>query len=250
MILSRLLCGLTVVTWALAGMTHTAAAQTATASAGAPSVKVSVDLGLVAASGNTDLRTFSFGQQLQVVSGKWTVTQLARMVNSETRGRETANEYAVSVQPSYVLSRRWKGYLLAGWDRNPFLGISQRFQEGAGLSFAALDGPKHSLVIDAGFSYFQQDFTDGTSSSFPTARSQASYKYTFAPKAHLQDVLLYLPNLDNGPDYRVNNEVSLVAPLAGWLALKARYLLQYQHLPQPGFGTTDNLYTTGLQVTF
>ena len=41
-----------------------------------------------------------------------------------------------------------------------------------------------------------------------------------------------------------------MAPVAGRLSLKASYLLQYQNAPQPGFGTTDNLYTTGLQVTF
>ncbi len=215
-----------------------------------PPLKGSLDLGLVAASGNTDLLTFSFGEKLEYVNGKWTVTQGARMVNSETDGAETANEYAVYLQPSYTLSARWKGYVLAGWDRNPYLGISQRFQEGVGLSFAAVDGPKSHLTLDGGFSFFQQDFTDKTSSSFPVARGQVTYKYSFTAKAYLQEIFVYLPNLEDGNDYRINNEIALVAPVAGPLALKASYVLQYQNAPQAGFGTTDNLYTTGLQVTF
>jgi len=215
----------------LFGGPGTAAAQGAAADSAPPPLTGSLDLGLVAASGNTDILTFSFGEKLEYAKGKWTVTQVAKMVNSETDGKETANEYAVYGKGAYTLTTRWKGYVLGGWDRNPFLGISQRFQEGLGLSFAALDTPKSQLTIDAGFSFFQQEFTSGISSSFPTARGQASYKYVFAPKACLQETFVSLPNLEDGNDYRVNNEVALVAPVAGWLALKASYILQYQNAP-------------------
>jgi len=210
----------------------------------------SIDLGLVAASGNTDLTTFSFGEKIEYVKGKWTIAQGARMVYGETNSVESANEYAVYVQPNYQLSARWKGYVLGSWDRNTFIGIAQRFQEGVGLSFEAIAGPKHHLAIDGGFSFFQQDFTSGVTSSFPTARGQVAYKYDFTPKAYLKNTFVYLPNLEDGADYRINNELALVAPVAGPIALKASYVLQYQNAPQPGFGTTDNLYTTGLQVTF
>ena len=234
----------------LAAATPSFASAQETADTAKPALTGTVDLGLVAASGNTDLLTFSFGNKLEYTTGKWVLTQVAKMVNSETDGQETANEYAVYAKGAYTLSARWKGYVLGGWDRNPYLGISQRFQEGLGVSYAVVTGPKHELAIDAGFSFFQQEFTSGISSSFPTARGQASYKYSFTPKAYLQETFVYLPNLEDGNDYRINNEVALVAPVAGWLALKASYILQYQNAPQPGFGTTDNLYTTGLQVTF
>ncbi len=210
----------------------------------------SMDFGLVAASGNTDLTTFSLGEKLEYEKGKWTVTQGAKMVYGQTDGVESANEYAVYVRPDFQLSTRWKGYVLASWDRNTFIGIAQRFQEGLGLTFQAVKGPKHSLALDGGFSFFQQDYSGGASASFPTARAQVNYKYTFKPKAYIQSIFVYLPNLEDGSDYRINNELALVAPVMGPIALKASYLLQYQNAPQPGFGTTDNLYTTGLQVTF
>ena len=239
---------LAVITLVLCSLPAVAAAQEKSDSA--PPLNGSLDLGLVAASGNTDIFTFSLGEKLEYAKGGWTVTQVAKMVNSETDGQETANEYAVYVKPAYTLSTRWKGYVLAGWDRNPYLGISSRWQEGVGLSFTAVSGPKSLLTVDGGFSFFQQDFTDRTSSSFPTARGQVAYKYSFTKKAYVQETFIYLPNLEDGEDYRINNELALVAPVAGPLALKASYILQYQNAPQPGFGTTDNLYTTGLQVTF
>jgi len=212
--------------------------------------KFSADLGLVVASGNTNVLTFSFSQVLDLLFGSWSVHQAARMVNSSADGAETANEYGGLVQPEYRLSRRVKAYALGSWDRNPFLGIVQRFQEGIGLSYAAIAGPHHFLTLEGGASLFQQEFTSGISTSFPTARAQATWKYAFARKAYLQDMFIYLPSLQDAGDYRINNELALVAPLFAHFALKATYLLQFQSAPQPGFGTTDNLFTTGLQVTF
>lgn len=213
-------------------------------------LKLSADLGLVVASGNTNLVTFSFNQQLDLLLGNWTLHQGARMVNGSADGAETANEYAVFVQPEYRLSPRWKAYVLGSWDRNPFLGIAQRFQEGVGVAYRALSGPRHSLSLEAGGSLFQQEFTSGTSSVFPTARAAATYRLAFTPKAYVQEAFVYLPDLSQGGGYRINNELSLVAPLFGHFALKASYVLQFQSAPQPGFRTTDNLFTTGFQVTY
>lgn len=244
----RPICALAAVSFLLLGAPGRAAAQAADTTV--HPLKGSIDLGLVAASGNTDLTTFSFGEKLEYAKARWTVLQLAKMVYGQTDGVESANEYFVSAQPAYILSERWKAYLLGSWDRNTFIGISERWQEGVGLSFAAVHGPRHFLDLDGGFSFFQQDFTNGTSASFPTLRGQVSYKFAFTAKAYVQNIFVYLPNLEDGHDYRMNDELSLVAPVAGRLSLKASYLLQYQNAPQPGFGTTDNLYTTGLQVTF
>lgn len=244
----RLAVLLTAVALVRLGLPARAAAQAADSVA--PPLTGSLDLGLVAASGNTDLLTFSLGEKLEYLKGKWTVTQGAKMVNSQSEGTETANEYAVFVKPAYALSTRFKAYVLGSWDRNPFLGISTRWQEGIGVSFGAVQGPKNFLTFDAGFSLFQQDFTSGLSSSFPTARGQVTYKYALTDKAYLQEIFVYLPNLQDGNDYRMNNDLSIVAPVAGPIALKASYIFQYQNAPQPGFGTTDNLYTTGFQVTF
>ena len=240
---------------ALAALALVAPARVASAQAPADSAKTSpvtgtIDLGLVASSGNTNLTTFNLGQKLEYVTGKWDVTQGARMVNGQTDGVETANEYAVFVRPAYVLSARWKAYVLGSWDRNPFLGITTRWQEGLGLSFEALHNTRHTLDLDGGFSFFQQEFTSGENTSFPAARGQVTYRYSFTEKAYFQNVFVYLPNLEDASDYRINNEAAIVAPVAGHLALKASYVLQYQHAPQPGFVSTDNLYTTGLQVTF
>ena len=172
------------------------------------------------------------------------------MVYGQTNSVETANEYAVFVQPSYQMSNGGMGTSSAAGIATPSSASPSGSRKAWAVSFGAMQGPKQFLALDVGFSFFQQDFTSGTSSSFPTARGQVLYKYAFTPKTYIQNTFVYLPNLDDGNDYRINNELALVAPVAGPIALKASYVLQYQNAPQPGFGTTDNLYTTGLQLVF
>ena len=55
----------------LAALPARASAQAADSAP--PPLKGTVDLGLVAASGNTDLTTFSFGEKLEYTKGKWAV---------------------------------------------------------------------------------------------------------------------------------------------------------------------------------
>jgi putative salt-induced outer membrane protein len=153
MTLRRLAAPLLVTALVLLTTPGTAGAQTADTTKQSP-LKGSIDVGLVAASGNTDLTTFNLGQKLEYLKGKWEITQGARRVNGQTNGVESANEYAAAVQPAYLLSARWKAYGLASWDRNPFLGVTTRWQEGLGLSFAAVHGACHTLDVDGGFSFF------------------------------------------------------------------------------------------------
>ena len=64
--------------------------------------------------------------------------------------------------------------------------------------------------------------------------------------------ILDLPkDLQNSQGRLVNSETTLVAPLAGTLALKMAYVVKYDRLaPTRGFKTTDRVFSTGLQITF
>lgn len=138
----------------------------------------------------------------------------------------------------------------ASWDGNRFLGIDWRYQEGIGVTWFPLQGPRWRVNLEAGFSFFQQQFTDQTRDAFPTLRGQLSARFNVTDRAYVQEVFVYLPNLSAKGDYRINSDLSVVAPLMKHIALKASWLLQYQSLPLAGFVTTDNLYMTGLQLTF
>ena len=134
------------------GVPGRAAAQAADTTA--PPLKGSIDLGPGGRLGEHRPDDLQLRGEARVPEG-----QVGRPAAGQDglRGDRTAsrsaNEYLVFVQPSYALSERWKGYVLGSWDRNTFIGISQRWQEGRrpllrrGARSEAFPGPRRRLLV-------------------------------------------------------------------------------------------------------
>ena len=87
-------------------------------------------------------------------------------------------------------------------------------------------------------------------SRFLALRFATTIRHNFTQTAFLSESAESLPNVENTKDYRINSETALVAPLAGRLALKITYLVHYDNVPEPGFGKTDRILTSGIQIGF
>ena len=148
------------------------------------------------------------------------------------------------------LAARLGAYLLGGYERHVFAGISRRYQGGAGLTAKLLVRPRDLLDAEAGVGVVQQRSTARVDQSFGVGRAALSYKHSFTETALLQQVLELLSNLKDSKDQLLNSETSLTAPLSKRIALKAAYLIRYDNLPEPGFKKSDRVFTTGIQILF
>jgi putative salt-induced outer membrane protein len=78
----------------------------------------------------------------------------------------------------------------------------------------------------------------------------------FSASTSLFQGVEYLPNLDEGSDYRINSETTIVAPLSSRVAMKASYQVRFDNLPALNAAGTaplrksDRILSTGIQVTF
>ena len=95
-----------------------------------------------------------------------------------------------------------------------------------------------------------QQNVDGTSKDFFSGRVAGLYHHTLSGTAGFDQTVEMLPNLKDGRDLRVNSTSSLVSKINGHFGLKVTYAVRYDHEPQPGFKSTDAIFTTGLQITF
>jgi putative salt-induced outer membrane protein len=138
----------------------------------------------------------------------------------------------------------------ASFERNTFAGFRRRTDEIAGLSWKALAAAWDTLSVDAGGVLTQESDVDGTDESFPSARVAGNYKHAFTKAAYFQQLAEYLPNLESTGEYRVNTESSVVAPLSSHAGIKVGYVVRFDSDPPVGFGTTDRVLTTGVQVSF
>ncbi len=215
-----------------------------------PATSFTGDLGYVNASGNTKLSTLNIADKVVHSGGKWTLTQAAMYVRGETNGTETASQFRISGRADYAVQPRLGVFLGASYERNRFAGFDSRTNEMLGLAWKAVASSKDSLEVDAGGVLTQQSDVSHATQSYPAAQAAGRYEHHFSKTAYFQQVVEYLPNLQAGGAYRLNTQSSVVAPISAHIGVKVSYNIQYDSDPPAGFGTTDRLLTTGVQVSF
>lgn len=216
------------------------------------------DLGYVAVSGNQQLTTFSLGDKATYRLRRFLFTQEFNAVYSEAQGTANAEFYRVLARTDYAVGGPLTVFGVLIWDRNRFAGIANKYEQQAGLAWKAVARPRDDLSVEVGGGLIQQDNLNGTSLSFGSGRTAGTWKHSFTEKAYLRQFAEYILNLQDTGDRRVNSESALVAPINSILSVKLSYLVRYQSLPpfRPSvtpaarFRTTDQVFTTGLQLTF
>jgi putative salt-induced outer membrane protein YdiY len=209
------------------------------------------DLGYVATSGNTQVSTINFADQLTLhTSHANKIDQTFSVVYGQNKNVVQTNIWTVTLRDEYAFTQQIGLYALGGFDRNTFAGIDYNFEEGAGVALVPTLPKRHRLEIDAGFSYIEQKLLPDSMDDHVAARGAVTYRYTFGKDTYAQEAVEALPDLHRGQDFRINSETDLVAPLSRHLALKIGYAIRYANLPPPGFRTTDRLFTSDLQVSF
>ena len=227
-------------------------AAQAPAPAPPPTVKLSgtVDAGFVSASGNTDVTTINVGDKLTLLYDGWTFSQFLAQVYAKTKGVESANQLRGGLRAERTIIPAVGIFAAVVYERNAYAGFNRRLDEQLGVQWNAITDSSDVLTFDAGGVLTQQDNTDGTTRSSPAARAASAYKHTFRKNTFLSQTLEYVADLQSGGGYRLNSETAAVAPLSTRISIKLGYVLQYNSAPPATFGTTDRVFTSGLQVSF
>jgi len=208
------------------------------------------ELSFVSTSGNTkttsmagkNLLTYKFTPK---AVGSWKIGGLY----SKDDGATTAENYATELRFDYLYTERIYNFAMAGWNKDRFSGIDQRYYVGGGVGYKVLVGPKHFLLGEAGLNYTMEDYTDDTNSDFLTGRAFGKYDYAFSKKNRFSQSLEFLYDFSDSAHYKVGSETAVVASLTDILSLKAAYTVRYDHKPVPAnLKSTDTMMTVALVV--
>jgi len=244
----RLLVGVVALCAALAARAPAQQAA-ATVKHSPDSTHLTVDLRFVSAAGNARSTTLSTGDKLVHWAGPWTLTQELQVIYGKNDTVTVANFYHGALRAAYAASAHFGAVGYGLWERDTPGGIVRRFEEGLGISYQPLDLAHDKLSLEAGPTLVQERHAPQTDQSFAAARFAAAYHHLFQKKATFEQLVEYLPNLQNTSDYRFNAKSTLSVPLAGVFALSMSYDLRYTNLPPAGRQTTDSFLTAGLQLT-
>jgi putative salt-induced outer membrane protein len=213
--------------------------------------KLTVGLGLVTTSGNTNVTTFNFGNSFSYLAHPWVLSEAASMIYGSSHDTVNNDQYHLLLRVDYALHDGLSAYLYGGFDRDRFAGIVSRYQEAVGLAWKAVEKPADLLTLEAGLGENQQrDVGSGSTTSFTAARAAATYKHMLNKTAYAQEAAEVLPDLQHTKNIRINSATDLVAPLSTAMSLKVGYVIRFDNLPPVGFKKTDRILTTGVQITF
>jgi len=155
-------------------------------------------------------------------------------VIKESESALTAENYNARGQYDRNISSRLYWFAGAGWDRNPFAGIRNRYQGGGGVGNIWFDTDTTRLRTDYGVTVVHQEdvvadpFFDPT---FASLRLSSDYMRKLTSNSEFVNVTIVNENLNETTDFRVDMLNSLGVQLNSLLALKVSYQILFDNLP-------------------
>ncbi len=234
----------------LASVTISQADEATTVSVKSPEWDNNAELSLLLTSGNTDIRTIGLGIGTIYKPLPWVLSGKAGFLSSSTSGTTTAEAYTAEGRGERKLTDDLGLYVNLSFLKNVFAGFNRRFGGELGLSYSLLKAGAHTISTEAGLGIIDENRTDLTAQTFPSARAGAEYKWKFSETADFTNNLSVLDSLKTTSDWRLVNVSSVTAIMTSILSLKASFKIEYLNLPVTGKKSTDTTTSIALVAKF
>lgn len=187
-------------------------------------------------------------------------------VNESTDTKTTAESYFLKSRLDRTVSDAMFLFAGAGWDRNTFAGVDNRYTAVAGGGRTWFEEESRRLKTDVGLTYTLQDDVvenPDVNDSFMGLRASYDYFRSLTGTTDFASVLVADENLNETEDLRLNWTNSLTVAMSERLALKTSYQILYDKqpalvgVPLQGGGTvlaplgkTDSVFSVAIVANF
>ena len=164
----------------------------------------------------------------------------------EEDSEKTAESYYLNGRYDRSITDRFFWFGTAGWDRNTFAGIDNRYAVAAGVGNIWDTPDTIKFRTDYALSYTdQEDVVEvpGIDNTFMGVRVSWNYWHKFGAVTEYVNEFIGDENLEETTDWRLNMINSVTVALSGRLALKVSLQWLYDH--QPAFETLPLFDGTG-----
>jgi putative salt-induced outer membrane protein len=200
--------------------------------------KDEAELSYVQTGGNTEITSFSAKNLLTYQATEnfkleWKAQALFAEAEIDGDREKTAEMYATELRPEYMVTEHFYTAAHAGWLRDEFAGIDNRYYVGPAVGYKFLTGPKHFLKTEAGVDYVKEEYVDDTDDDYMRGRAFGEYVFALTEKTRFSQSMEYLHAFDDSDDYNVNSETAVITALSDKLSLKTSYIVKYDNKPVP-----------------
>ncbi len=206
-----------------------------------------MQLGLVAARGNTDTDTVNFGVSVQNELEDWRHRGRFNALRSREKEETTAERYLLEYNLNYKLSE--KSYVFGNlrYERDLFSGFDFQLSETAGYGRLWMPRETLRLELQGGGGARQSRVTDGERRNEGIVRGTFLLRWTFADSAELRQLL----TVESGESNTLTESLtSLKTKIVGRLSLKLSFDVKHNSDVPDGVKRTDTLTSVNLVYDF
>jgi putative salt-induced outer membrane protein YdiY len=159
----------------------------------------------------------------------------------------TAENYYARGRYERQVDPRLFWYAGAGWERNTFAGIDNRYTWVGGVGHTWFDDEQSAFRTAYGFSYTVQDDVvelPGSETSFAGLRLSYDYRRQLTPTTEFTSAFVADENLQDTGDFRTDLTNAVAVSMTSRLALKISWKLLYDH--EPSFAGVPLLFPSGV----
>lgn len=225
-------------------------AQTQTPPPPPPRQEGSAQVSFVGTTGNTSTSTFSAGGEHIVRPTDWLIKNTVLFINNRTEGVTSANSFLYAFRAERTLNSRTSAFGEYRYFQDELAGVTHRNDVTGGLAYKVATGPTHTLTVDGGIGYLNEQRVAGDDVSTATYSAGAAYKLQLSKNADLTDDFRFLGTFHDASDWRIGNILSVTAKINDIFALKFSNIVRYSNMPPIGFKTTDTTTSISLVASF
>jgi putative salt-induced outer membrane protein len=215
-----------------------------------PEREGSAEFAFVGTTGNSSTQTIGLGGELVYRPSPWETKFKVNYVRNEAEDQLKAQALVLSFRAQRPLQPRLSGYGQYGYQRDRFAGILDRNAVEAGLAYSLLEEAPHTLIVDAGLGYANEQRLLGPNLSTGTLGGGALYTLKISGTSALTEDGHVAFALSDGSDWRYTNAVALTAKVSTVFSLKLSNTIRYLNLPVVGFRSTDAVTAVALVAKF
>lgn len=207
------------------------------------------EVSFVSTSGNSETQTVGLAGDLILSPGPWTTEVKLAFIRSKANNQLNAKSFDMTAQGTRQIDSSLGVYTKAGYLRDRFAGIDNRYAVEGGVSLNALTGT-HTLTARGGGGWTQEQRAFRDDRNLGTANSSADYIWTLTETSKLHNEVTLTLVLRDRDDWRFTNKFSVSAALSSFFSLKLSHQIGFLNDPVPGFEKTDIKVSAAVVANF
>ncbi|MBU0986075.1 MAG: DUF481 domain-containing protein [Proteobacteria bacterium] len=201
--------------------------------------------------GNTDSQALNTSAQLVIRSKRQRLTLTGAYNYGETDETLTARNAAGSIKYDFFTTQKLYTYAQSLFERDDLQDLRLRTTFGLGMGYQFIDAERTSLSVEAGPSYYQEDFIAAEDQSYSSGRWSIKFNHEIVPKRlnffHMHEGYY---SFEESNSYYVRSEQGLRIPVAKNFFANFQVNFNYNSQPAPGKRKDDIIYIFGLAYDF